>query len=161
MDRRSSPAWARHRDRPAPASSVVPSCDPLPDRDGPSPPADALADANAEPARLVAPTVANPFAPGREVGLARVSGARLERLGVRDGDHVALLRRDAAEDGLGAGHGDLAAVVGDDGRAALWKVYPEGETLRLSTGDPAWSRRTGPRPRVQGVVVAILRKFAE
>ena len=106
------------------------------------------------PDDLLAPTVENPFAPGREVAFARVSGTLLEPLGVRDGDHVALARRDEAE------HGDLAAVVGGDGSAALWKVYPEGESLRLSTGDPVWSRRTIGRARVTGVVVGVLRKFA-
>jgi SOS-response transcriptional repressor LexA len=98
--------------------------------------------------------VPNPFAPGREVVLARVDGALLSSLGVRHGDHVALERADRAE------HGDLAAVVDASGRAALWRVYPEGDALRLSTGDPAQSRRTAPHPRVQGVVVGVLRRFA-
>jgi hypothetical protein len=117
----------------------------------PPPPASVLR----EPVRLLAPTVENPFAPGREVAFARVSGTLLEPLGVRDGDHVALARRDEAE------HGDLAAVLGGDGVAGLWKVYPEGESLRLTTGDPIWSRRTNGRPRITGVVVGVLRKFAE
>jgi SOS-response transcriptional repressor LexA len=107
-----------------------------------------------EPVRLLAPTVESPFAPGREVTLARVAGSLLDPLGVRDGDHVALARRDEAE------HGDLAAVVGSDGRAGLWKVYPEADSLRLSTGDPVWTRRTAGRARVTGVVVGVLRKFS-
>ena len=119
-------------------------------RDGrPPPPASVLR----EPVRLLAATVENPFAPGREVAFARVAGSLLDPLGIRDGDHVALARRDEAE------HGDLAAVVGSDGEAALWKVYPQGESLRLSTGDPVWSRRTTGRARVTGVVVGVLRKF--
>jgi SOS-response transcriptional repressor LexA len=84
---------------------------------------------------------------------ARASGRLLERLGVRDGDHVALERTPHAE------HGDLAAVADLSGRSALWRVYPEGEVLRLSTGDPAQARRTTPRPIVHGVVVGVLRKF--
>jgi SOS-response transcriptional repressor LexA len=84
---------------------------------------------------------------------ARVAGALLEPLGIRHGDHVALERTDRAE------HGDLAAVVDGSGRAALWRVYPEGDALRLSTGDPAHARRTGPSPRIQGVVVGVLRKW--
>ena len=107
-----------------------------------------------EPVRLLAPTVESPFAPGRDVAFARVRGTLLESLGVRDGDHVALAHRDEAE------HGDLAAVIGSDGVAGLWKVYPEGESLRLSTGDPVWTRRTIGRARVTGVVVAVLRKFS-
>jgi hypothetical protein len=120
--------------------------------------APAPAPASAPPARVVpvrlAPAeVANPFAPGREIAFARASGAALEPVGVRDGDHVALLRRDTAE------HGDLAAVVGPDGRAALWKVRPEAGGWRLSTGAAAGSRWLGAPPRVQGVVVGVLRRF--
>lgn len=126
-------AWTRHRRRPAPPST-----------DAAAPP----------PVRLYAATVPSPFAPGREVVLARVGGALLASLGVRHGDHVAMERTDRAE------HGDLAAVVDASGRAALWRVYPEGDALRLSSGDPAHSRRTGPNPRVQGVVVGVLRKFS-
>jgi hypothetical protein len=107
-----------------------------------------------EPVRLLAPEVENPFAPGRDVAFARVAGSLLDPLGVRDGDHVALARRDEAE------HGDLAAVVGSDGSAGLWRVYPEGSDLRLSTGDVGWTRRVSGSGRVTGVVVAVLRKFA-
>ena len=75
-------------------------------------------------------------------------------LGVRDGDHVALWRRDTAEPG------DLAAVLDATGRAGLWRVYPERDELRLTTGDPAYARPSGRRPRVQGVVVAVHRSFS-
>ena len=130
--RRSGAGWARHSTG--------------------APVADGRADA-ARPVRLLEPSVPSPFAPGRSVVLARVAGSLLEPLGVRDGDHVALERTDRAE------HGDLAAVLDPWGRSALWRVYAEGDALRLSTGDPAHARRTGPHPRVQGVVVGILRKF--
>jgi hypothetical protein len=56
-------------------------------------------------------------------------------------------------------HGDLAAVLGPDGRAALWRVYPEARGWRLSTGDRARSRWLDAPPRVQGVVVAVLRRW--
>ena len=79
----------------------------------------------------------------------------LASLGVRDGDHVALWRSDAAE------HGDLAAVADVGGRAALWRVYPEGDRLRLSTGDPVNARTTRAGARVRGVVVGVLRRFAD
>ena len=142
--RRSAPsptgAWSRTQS-PSPSIDPPPFLLPLP------------ASVSAEPVRLVAPTVGNPFAPGREVAFARVEGSLLEGLGVRDGDHVALDRRDAVE------HGDLAAVVGLDGRAGLWKVYPEGDVLRLSVGDPLYRLRSGDQPRVHGVVVGVLRKF--
>ncbi len=111
------------------------------------------ATAGPEPVRLVAPTAVSPFAPGREVAFARVDGNLLAGFGVRDGDHVALWRRDVAEPG------DLAAVLDATGRAGLWRVYPERDELRLTTGDPACARRSGRRPRVQGVVVAVHRSF--
>ncbi len=120
----------------------------------------------AAPVRLLAPAsdVANPFAPGREVSFARVAGSLLEGAGVRDGDHVALLRPGPSP-AREVEHGDLAAVAGSDGRAALWKVYPEGDGLRLSTGPAAagvsLSRRAAPGARVTGVVVAVLRKFRD
>ena len=106
--------------------------------------------------RLVASEVQSPFAPGRDAVLARVSGNGLDGLDVRDGDHVVLVRRTRAE------HGDLAAVTGPDGRAHLWKVYPEAgddglERLRLSWGSPAEGRLAPPGTVVQSVVVAVLR----
>lgn len=116
--------------------------------------AGARAAAGPEPVRLVVPTAASPFAPGREVAFARVQGDLLAGLGVRDGDHVALWRRDTAEPG------DLAAVLDATGRAGLWRVYPERDELRLTTGDPAYARPSGRRPRVQGVVVAVHRSFS-
>jgi SOS-response transcriptional repressor LexA len=74
---------------------------------------------------------------------------------VRDGDHVVLVHRERAE------HGDLAAVLEPDGRAHLWKVYPDADGLRLSLGHPAFERRVGANARVQGVVVAVLRRLHE
>lgn len=106
-----------------------------------------------EPVRLVAPERAGPFVPGRETALAKVAGRGLEALEIHDGDHVVLVRRDVAE------HGDLAAVLDDRGRATLWKVYPERDAMRLSTGRPGADRRVRPPPRIQGVVVAVLRRF--
>jgi SOS-response transcriptional repressor LexA len=106
-----------------------------------------------EPVRLVEATRPAPFAPGRETAFARVSGDALRALDVHDGDHVVLVRRERAE------HGDLAAVLDADGRALLWKVYPEGDRLRLSVGRPGLGRLTGPHPRIHGVVVAVLRHF--
>jgi SOS-response transcriptional repressor LexA len=105
------------------------------------------------PVRLVGADLRNPFVPGREVAFARVAGDGLDALDVRDGDHVVLLRRESAE------HGDVAAVLDGEGRATLWKVYPEGDRLRLSSGRPGEVRRTGPDARVHGVVVALLRKL--
>ena len=106
------------------------------------------------PVRLAAATWRAPLAPGREVGVARVVGDGLRALDVRDGDHVLLARRERAE------HGDLAAVLDDRERAWLWKVYPEGDRLRLSMGHPGLERLSAPNPRVQGVVVAVLRSLA-
>lgn len=107
------------------------------------------------PVRLLAPEVRGRFAPGRETTLARVAGDGLRAFDVRDGDHVVLVRREEAE------HGDLAAVLDGEGCAHLWKVYPEGDRLRLSMGHPSLERKSLPGARVQGVVVAVLRRFHE
>ena len=105
------------------------------------------------PVRLLAPEVRGRFAPGRDTTLARVAGDGLRAFDVRDGDHVVLVRRETAE------HGDLAAVLDEEGCAHLWKVYPEGDRLRLSMGHPSLERRSAAGARVQGVVVAVLRRL--
>lgn len=105
------------------------------------------------PVRLAAATWRSPFSPGRDTGVARVVGDGLRALDVRDGDHVVLARRDTAE------HGDLAAVLDDEEQAWLWKVYPEGDRLRLSMGHPGLEHWSAPHPRIQGVVVAVLRSL--
>lgn len=107
-----------------------------------------------EPVRLVTPDRPGPFVPGRETALAKVVGRGLEALEIHDGDHVVLVRRDTVE------HGDLAAVLDERGHATLWKVYPEADALRLSTGRAGGDRRARPAPRIQGVVVAVLRRSA-
>jgi hypothetical protein len=107
-----------------------------------------------DPVRLIAPDRPGPFVPGRETVLAKVAGHGLAGLEIHDGDHVVLVRRDTAE------HGDLAAVLDERGHATLWKVYPERDAMRLSTGRPGADRRVRPAPRIQGVVVAVLRRDA-
>lgn len=107
------------------------------------------------PVRLLAPEVKGRFAPGRDTTLARVAGDGLRALDIRDGDHVVLARREAAE------HGDLAAVLDEEGLAWLWKIYPEGDRLRLSMGHPSLERLSPRGARVQGVVVAVLRAFRD
>ena len=106
------------------------------------------------PVRLIAPEVKGCFAPGRDTTLARVAGDGLRAFDVRDGDHVVLVHRETAE------HGDLAAVLDEEGCANLWKIYPEGDCLRLSMGHPSLERRSAPGARIQGVVVAVLRTFS-
>ena len=105
------------------------------------------------PVRLVEATTPSRFAAGRGVALAKVQGDGLRALDVRDGDHVVLVRREEAE------HGDLAAVIEGDEPASLWKVFPERQSLRLSMGHPAFDHPAAPGARVQGVVVAVLRRF--
>lgn len=107
------------------------------------------------PVRLVRADRPSPFAAGRGIALARVRGDGLRALDIRDGDHVVLARRDRAE------HGDLAAVLEDDGPACLYKVFAEGEGLRLSMGHPAFDRPSHPGARVQGVVLGVLRGLRE
>jgi hypothetical protein len=112
------------------------------------------------PARLVAAAVASPFAPGREAAFVRVEGDTLRPLDVRDGDHVVLVRAEASDVVHGgAENGDLASVIEADGRSALWKIHPDGDRLRLSSGRPEMRLWAGPDARVDGVVVAVLRKF--
>jgi hypothetical protein len=114
-------------------------------------PADPPARTGPPPVRLVEATRRTPFAPGRGIGVARVCGEGLRAFDVRDGDHVVLAHRETAE------HGDLAAVLEEDGSAWLWKVFPEDGRLRLSLGHPAFDRLSPPGARIQGVVVAVLR----
>jgi SOS-response transcriptional repressor LexA len=106
------------------------------------------------PVRLVAATRRSTFAPGRGVTLARVEGDGLRAFDLRHGDHVVLERRSDAD------HGDLALVLEGGGPAALWKVFPEAEGLRLSMGHPALERRAAANAQVQGVVLAVLRGLA-
>jgi hypothetical protein len=122
---RPTPTWRSRRGGPSTAD-VVAGASPLRPSSGSAPrggAAGARAAAGPEPVRRVVPTAASPFAPGREVAFARVQGDLLAGLGVRDGDHVALWRRDTAEPG------DLAAVLDATGRAGLWRVYPERDEL--------------------------------
>lgn len=102
--------------------------------------------------RLVTPDRPGPFLPGRETAFARLEGDGLAALELHHGDHVVLVRRDEAE------HGDVAAVLDERGEATLWKVFPDGDALRLSNGRPGEERRVHPAPRIQGVVVAVLRR---
>ncbi len=104
------------------------------------------------PVRLVAPDHVGPFLPGRETVIAKVQGDALSALEIHHGDHVVLVRRTQAE------HGDIAAVLDERGQATLWKVYPEPDALRLSTGRAGEERRVSPPPRIHGVVVALLRR---
>jgi SOS-response transcriptional repressor LexA len=98
---------------------------------------------------------ARAFPPTGDTAIARVAGDGLRAFDVRDGDHVVLARRPTAE------HGDLAAILDTQGRACLWKVYPDGDGFRLSMGHPAFERRSAPGACVQGVVVAILRQLPD
>ena len=105
----------------------------------------------------IAPTspAARAFPASGGTVIARVAGDGLRAFDVRDGDHVVLAHRAVAE------HGDLAAVLDEDGHACLWKVYPEADGMRLSMGHPAFERRCPEGTRVQGVVVAILRRMCD
>lgn len=90
-----------------------------------------------------------PFASTGRVYLAAVRGDRLAAFDIRDGDQLVLVRRKRAE------HGDFAVLplsavrfpygmqnrYGRGSRAddplTLWKVYPESNRLRLSSGPRA------------------------
>src|SRR5688572_25879715 len=132
-----------------------------PDRGAPSRRRRASGAASALPVRLLAPGVPSPFAPGRDVTFARVSGDGPVQAGLRDGDHVALVRRDRAREGT------VASVLAPDGTETLYRLPEERlseEALEVFTLDPRHDdlRRIAPRrrPRVRGVVVGVLRKLA-
>jgi hypothetical protein len=119
--------------------------------------------ASALPVRLLAPGVPSPFAPGRDVTFARVSGDGPVQAGLRDGDHVALVRRDRAREGT------VASVLAPDGTETLYR-FPEERPPQEELAEEALTldprhddlRRIAPRrrPRVRGVVVGVLRKLA-
>lgn len=92
-----------------------------------------------------------PFDRDGATRLTVVPDDALAALDVRAGDRVVVVHGRAAE------HGDLA-LVEEDGAEALWKVYPEGDDLHLSTGD---ARRRVPARTVTvlGVAVAVLRRL--
>jgi hypothetical protein len=102
--------------------------------------------------RLAAPTLPSPIVPGSDVAFARVTGARLAREGVRNGDHVLLARRASAYDGA------IASVVDRTGRGSLWRVRHDRAALELFDGAETPAARTAPWPEVTGVVVAVLRR---
>jgi len=119
------------------------------------------------PVRLLAPGLPSPFAPGRDVTFARVLGDVPEGAGLRDGDHVALVRRAVARDGT------VASVLAPDGTETIYR-FPDQDRGR--DGDPdrdpdaeidvppaageAGRRMPSRSPRVRGVVVGVLRKLA-
>ncbi|MDJ0974405.1 MAG: hypothetical protein QNJ98_08105 [Planctomycetota bacterium] len=118
-----------------------------------------------------------PFSNRGRVYLATVHGDALTAFDIRDGDQLVLVRRPRAE------HGDFAVLplsavrfpygmqnaYGRASRAddplTLWKVYPEANRLRLSTGPKvdgtprATSETSAPVDApVHGVLIGILRQ---
>jgi hypothetical protein len=135
--------------------------------------------------RLGRARLQSPFAPGRGIAFARVEGRGLEAIGIREGDHVALARDlDIAgpevaavvgEDGTSAlwactregarlriGLGE-PAVGPSDADVSSPKGPSTGPPCPATgTGGPRGtatvSRLTSRHARVQGVVVAVLRR---
>jgi len=93
----------------------------------------------------------SPFVLDGLTSITVVPDNALEALDVRAGDHVVVVHGRSVE------HGDLA-LLEEDGAEAIWKVYPEGTDLILSTGR---DRRTvtASAVRVLGVVVGVLRRL--
>jgi SOS-response transcriptional repressor LexA len=91
------------------------------------------------------------FAPDGRTTTATIPDDALEALDIRAGDQVVVVGGRTPE------HGDLA-LIEEDGAEAVWKVYPEGTDLLLSTGT---TRRSVPADsvRVLGVVVGLLRRL--
>lgn len=102
---------------------------------------------------------------GRHGGaVARVCGDALVSQGIRDGDVVVLDRRDGIE------HGDLVAfrLGAAQGGLTLWRGLASEDGLRLVTdgasrvvAGPHGSDTTMPDMRSEGVVLAVLRRFAD
>ncbi len=93
----------------------------------------------------------NIFAPDGRTTTATIPDDALEALDVRAGDEVVVVHGRSPE------HGDLA-LIEEDGAEAIWKVYPEGSELRLSTGS-VHRRVPLDSVRVLGVVVGLLRRL--
>lgn len=92
-----------------------------------------------------------PFGRDGSTAETTVPDDALAALDVRRGDRVVVAYGRAAD------HGDLA-LIEEDGAEALWKVYPEGDELHLSTG--AARRTVRMRSvRVLGVALAVLRRW--
>ena len=90
-----------------------------------------------------------PFDRGGRTRIHPVPDDRLAALDVRAGDRV-ILGEDRTPE-----YGDLALVEAD-GRAALWKVFPEGATLALGDGRERVVVAAA-AVHVRGVVLGVLR----
>ena len=97
------------------------------------------------------PITTKPFDRDGRTRTTVVADDALAALDLRAGDRVVVVHGRAPD------HGDLA-LVEEDGAEALWKVYPEGQHLHLSTGE---ARRTvaASSVRVLGVAVAVMRRL--
>ncbi len=85
----------------------------------------------------------------------RVQGESMIDEHIADGDYVLV---DARED---AGNGETVVALVDEENVTLKKLYREGSQVRLQPANPSIPPLIldGARVRIQGVVVAVMRKY--
>jgi repressor LexA len=86
----------------------------------------------------------------------RVKGQSMIDEHIEDGDYVVVDSRPQAEDG------EMVVALVDEESVTLKKLYREGSQVRLQPANPAVSPiiLDGSRVQVQGVVVAVMRKYS-
>lgn len=90
---------------------------------------------------------------GRERFVLQVRGDSMLGEQIREGDYVIVERRDTARDG------ETVVALLEDGEATLKKLYREGNRYRLQPASPFFEPIYVDRLRIQGVVVAVIRKY--
>jgi repressor LexA len=85
----------------------------------------------------------------------RVRGDRMEGDGIQDGDLLVVRKRETAEEGQ-----TVVALV--DGEATVKRYFRRGAKVELRPANPAYESIVvkGDALRIQGVVVALLRRFS-
>ena len=74
---------------------------------------------------------------------------------IQDGDYVIVESRETAE------NGEMVVALIDGENVTLKKLYREGASVRLQPANPEFPpiRMDGSRIKLQGVVVAVMRKY--
>jgi repressor LexA len=96
------------------------------------------------------------FASKQGVYVLRVRGESMIEDHLCDGDYVVIERRESAR------NGEQVVALLDTGEATLKRFYREGPNVRLQPANVSMEPRVVPaeRVRVQGVVIGVLRSYA-
>jgi repressor LexA len=96
------------------------------------------------------------FASKQGVYVLRVRGESMIEDHLCDGDYVVIERRESAR------NGEQVVALLDTGEATLKRFYKEGGNVRLQPANQTMEPRVVPadRVRVQGVVIGVLRSYA-